>query len=54
MSQELWKEVEQLQEKLHDTISKKGVGSPEAIRVMQAFREKMDEYKRCTKKPLEP
>ncbi|XFO65221.1 hypothetical protein SPSIL_013300 [Sporomusa silvacetica DSM 10669] len=41
---ELWKEVEQLQEELHETISKKGVNSPEAIRAIQAFRNKMQEY----------
>jgi len=41
---ELWKEVEQLQEELHDVVSKKGVNSPEAIRAIQSFRNKMQEY----------
>lgn len=43
---EVWQEIAHLQEKLHDTISKKGVNSPEAIRVSQEFRNKMDEYQR--------
>jgi hypothetical protein len=41
---ELWKEVEQLQEILHETVSKKGINSPEANRASQAFRNKMKEY----------
>ena len=41
---ELWKEVEQLQEELHDVVSKKGVNSPDAIRAIQMFRNKMQEY----------
>ncbi len=40
----LWKEVEQLQEKLNDVVRKKGVNSPEATRAIQAFRNKMQEY----------
>jgi hypothetical protein len=43
---ELWQEVEQLQEKLHDIVSRKGIKSPEAIRASQEFRNKMDEYQR--------
>lgn len=43
-SKELWKEIEQLQEKLQDVVRKKGVSSPEAIRVSQSFRNKMKEY----------
>jgi hypothetical protein len=46
MYSKLWKEVEQLQHELHDTVTKKGVNSPEAIRVGHLYREKMDEYKR--------
>ena len=41
---ELWKEVERLQEILHETVSKKGVNSPEAKRAIEAFRNKMEEY----------
>ncbi|VBB07306.1 spo0e like sporulation regulatory protein [Lucifera butyrica] len=41
---ELWREIEQLQEKLHEIVSKKGINSPEAIRVSQEFRNKMKEY----------
>lgn len=41
---ELWREVEKLQETMNDTIRKKGVTSPEATRVIQAFRNKMREY----------
>ncbi|WP_186451043.1 hypothetical protein [Sporomusa sp. KB1] len=41
---ELWKEVEQLQGILHETIGKKGTNSPDAIRAIQAFRNKMQEY----------
>lgn len=41
---ELWKEVEQLQEELHEIVSKKGINSPEAIRASQDFRNKMKEY----------
>jgi len=43
---ELWQEIAQLQEKLQDTISKKGINSPESIRVSQEFRNKMNEYQR--------
>lgn len=42
--QMLWKEIEQLQEKLHKVISQKGINAPEAIRVSQVFRNKMKEY----------
>lgn len=41
---ELWKEVEQLQELLHETVSKKGIDSPETNRVIHEFRNKMQEY----------
>ena len=41
---ELWKEVEHLQEMLHDIVIRKGINSPEAIRASQAFRDKMNEY----------
>lgn len=41
---ESWKEVEQLQEMLHETVSRKGVNSPEAKRAIEAFRNKMQEY----------
>ena len=40
----LWKEVEQLQETLHETVSRKGVNSPEAKRAIEAFRNKLEEY----------
>ena len=40
----LWQEVEQLQEILQEVVGKKGINSPEAIRVIQAFRNKMQEY----------
>lgn len=46
---ELWKEVEQLQEKLREVVSKKGVTSPEAIRTIQAFRNKMLECNNAIK-----
>ncbi len=48
MCPDLWKEVEQLQIKLQDTVSKNGVSSPETIRVSRLFRDKMAEYKRCS------
>lgn len=41
---ELWTEVEQLQEELHEIITKKGINSSEAIRVSHEFRNKMKEY----------
>ena len=41
---ELWKVVELIQENMHETISKKGANSPEAIRVIQMYRNKMQEY----------
>lgn len=44
--QELWQEVQELQVKLHEIVSKKGINSPEAIRASQEFRNKMDEYNR--------
>lgn len=44
--QELWQEVQELQKKLHDIVSKKGINSPEAIRISQEFRNKMDKYNR--------
>lgn len=44
---ELWAEVEHLQKELHNIISKKGIDSPEAVRVSQAFRNKMKEYDVC-------
>lgn len=47
---ELWKEVEQLQEKLNDVVRKKGVNSPEATRAIQAFRNKMQEYSSAIKR----
>ncbi|MGI6093349.1 MAG: aspartyl-phosphate phosphatase Spo0E family protein [Veillonellaceae bacterium] len=40
----LWKEVERLQAELRKVASKKGLNSPEAIRVSQAFRNKLKEY----------
>lgn len=46
----VWKQVEELQNKLHETVTKKGVNSPEAKRVSQLFRAKMDEYKQCSLK----
>ncbi|WP_176215628.1 hypothetical protein [Sporomusa malonica] len=45
---ELWKEVEQLQEILHDVVQKKGAKSPDAVRAIQAFRNKMQEYNDLT------
>lgn len=47
---DLWKEIERLQEILHDTISKKGSSSPEAIRAIQAFRNKLQEYHALVKR----
>jgi hypothetical protein len=41
---ELWKEIESLQERLQETIRKKGVNSPEAKRAILLFRNKMQEY----------
>lgn len=41
---ELWEEVECLQEKLSEVVNKKGIYSPETIRISQAFRNKMKEY----------
>ena len=41
---ELWVKVEQLQEELHEIITKRGINSPEAIRVSHEFRNKMKEY----------
>lgn len=49
MCSEVWKEIERLQMELHEVVSKKGIGSPEAIRVSLDFREKMDEYKKCSR-----
>lgn len=43
---EVWQEVQELQEKLHEVVTKKGIKSPEAIRVIQEIRNKMDEFKR--------
>ena len=40
----IWQEIEHLQEELHKVVSKKGISSPEAVRVSQAFRSKMQEY----------
>jgi hypothetical protein len=47
---DLWKEIERLQEILHDTVSKKGSASPEAIRAIQAFRNKLQEYNDLVKR----
>jgi hypothetical protein len=49
---ELWKEVEWLQEILHETVSKKGSTSPEATRAIHAFRNKMKEYTELMKREL--
>ncbi|MDF2572788.1 MAG: hypothetical protein K0R55_4392 [Sporomusa sp.] len=49
-NKELWTEVEQLQEVLHETVNKKGITSPEAIRAIQAFRNKMQEYNNFVKR----
>jgi len=46
---ELWKEVELLQEQMHEIISKKGANSPEAIRVIQMYRNKVQEYNAAIK-----
>lgn len=43
-SKELWKEINQLREKLRIVVHKKGMNSPEAIRASMAFRNKMKEY----------
>jgi hypothetical protein len=43
-AKDLWREVEQVQEIMHEVISKKGVNSPDAIRAIQVFRSKMQEY----------
>ncbi len=52
MCSELWKEIEQLQIKLHDTVLRKGVNSPETIRASKLFREKMDEFQRYKTKSV--
>jgi hypothetical protein len=44
LHKDIWKEVEQLQEILNETVRKKGVNSPEATRAIQAFRNKLQEY----------
>lgn len=41
----VWQEVEKLQIKLHETINKKGLKSPESLKAIQAFKDKMNEYK---------
>ena len=44
VNKDFWEEVEYLQRKLSEVVSKKGINSPEAIRASQAFRNKMKEY----------
>lgn len=44
LNRDFWEEVEYLQRKLSEVVSKKGINSPEAIRASQAFRNKMKEY----------
>lgn len=46
---ELWAEVELLQEKMHEIVTKKGANSPEAQRVIQMYRNKMQEYNAAIK-----
>ena len=41
---ELWAEIEQLREKLHDIASRKGMRSPDAIRASQSLDNKLNEY----------
>lgn len=41
---DLWEEVEYLQGKLNEVVTRKGINSPEAIRASQEFRNKMKEY----------
>lgn len=43
---ELWEEIEQLRNQLHDIASKKGINSPEAIRASQLLDNKMNEFYR--------
>ncbi|MBC8015421.1 MAG: aspartyl-phosphate phosphatase Spo0E family protein [Sporomusaceae bacterium] len=43
---ELWEEIEQLRDKLHDVASKKGIRSPEAIRASHRLDDKINEYHR--------
>ncbi|WP_371361842.1 hypothetical protein SRRS_31570 [Sporomusa rhizae] len=46
----LWEKIEQLQTELHEIVSKKGINSPEAIRLIQEFRNKMQEYNDLVKR----
>ena len=41
---EVWKEVQHLQGELRKVASRKGLNSPEAIRVRQEYRNKMKEF----------
>lgn len=45
MNSKFWREIEELQNKLHETVFKKGLKSAEAAQISQAFRKKMEEYK---------
>lgn len=46
----LWEKVEHLQKELHEIVSKKGMNSPEAVRLIQEFRNKMQEYNNFVKR----
>ena len=43
---DLWKKTEGLREELYDIVDKKGIRSPEAIRVSQALDEMVNEHYR--------
>jgi len=41
---EIWVEIEQLRENLHDIASKKGMRSPETIQASQRLDDRLNEY----------
>lgn len=41
---EIWVEIERLREYLYDVASKKGMQSPETIRVSQRLDDRLNEY----------
>ena len=43
---DLWEKTEGLREELYDIVDKKGIRSPEAIRVSQALDEMVNEHYR--------
>lgn len=48
-AKELWEEIEQLRNKLHDVAGRKGIRSPEAIRASHRLDDKINEYYRLKK-----